>query len=271
MKKVILTLGLGLCLTSVFSQSSNTEERMVGATTKSGQKILPQAGDFAIGIDATSLLNYVGNSFNGFGTDKSVKNDASDIFSAPAFYGKYFLSDNSALRVKLNIGVNGYTDKMQVPIIPNNGDEKVENQTKYRQSIIGLTAGYEVRRGYGRLQGFFGPELSIGSMSGSVTYDYGNPLSSNNWRSRPLSQNLPSLFTFGSGVFAGVEYFVAPKLSLGGEARLGFLLTNESKSKLETETWTGSSVKIETEQTGGGSRFDISTAYSGAISVMFHF
>jgi len=51
MKKSVLALAMAFGVTSAFAQD---------LTSKKGEPILPEAGDWAIGIDATPFLNYAG-------------------------------------------------------------------------------------------------------------------------------------------------------------------------------------------------------------------
>lgn len=304
MKKLILTLGLGLCLTSVFAQSTE-QERQAGTTTKSGQVILPQTGDIAIGIDASNVLNYLGNSLNGNTNNhygSGIFNYEDNIFNAPSIYAKYFLSDNSAVRVKLHLGFDSYTQKSQVVDdaavrADATSEAKLEDSYKNSLSGLGLRVGYEMRRGYGRLQGFYGAEVGLGFRGETDTYDYANGMyidsaapanngaTSTTWAglgnsktSRTTKKSSGSQFQGMVGGFLGVEYFVAPKLSIGGEFGLGLRFSSTGKSKTETESvklnTTSGSYYIdnkEVEGAGGPNSFEFTTNYSGALTVAFHF
>lgn len=295
MKKTLLVLCLAFSCVALNAQST-TEEREMGTTTKSGQKILPQAGDMAIGIDATGFLEYLGNSFNNT-SDNSAKNIFSyddNVFGANSIYGKYFLTDNTALRVKLHIGIDSYTDKQLVK------DDKssdpyatVEDSRKISNTGIGFRVGYEMRRGYGRLQGFYGAEVGFGvTSSGSETYKYGNDISVDDGGasyydfnldkevfsdSRTLKRSHGSTVQGLVGGFAGVEYFIAPKLSVGGEFGLGLRFASQGKGKYETEfietsASTGNqSVTTRETESGGSSSFEFKANYSAALTVAFHF
>lgn len=289
MKKLFLTLGLGLCLTAAFAQSTE-EDRAMGTTTKSGQKILPQAGDIAIGIDATGALEYLGNSFNG-----NTNNDASNIFNYDdnvfgnnSIFVKYFLTDNTAVRVKLHMGFDSDTYKMFViddKNVATDPDARVEDSYKNSNTALGLRVGYEIRRGYGRLQGFYGAEVGLGIISESYTYEYGNALESSgnttstnfpgagvDSKGRNTKRSLGSTFQGLVGGFVGVEYFVAPKLSIGGELGLGLLFENTGKAKVEREYIDGTDIKTkETEATAGSSSLEFKANYSAAVTVAFHF
>jgi hypothetical protein len=278
MKKLILTLGLGFCLSSAFSQVVVVEEvsnRGVGTYTKSGQQVLPQAGDFAISIDATPILKYAGNVFNG-NTDNNNTNwfyNGDNIFSAPSIVGKYFLTDNTALRAKLHLGFSSYTDVDLVNDVNSTATPpaKVEDKETYKNNGLGLTVGYELRRGYGRLQGFFGPEVGVGISSNSTSWKYGNDLGSKNPTNRYKKISSGTTFAANIGGFVGVEYFVAPKISVGAEANLGIGFASTGRGKTESERWTGSAVEGTTIETGGESSIGFKTNYNGNLFVTFHF
>lgn len=291
MKKLLLLSVLTLTVLGLSAQV-NTEDREVGTTTKSGQKILPQAGDYAIGVDATSFLKYAGNMFNG-NTDNKAPNFGFDdqlfengIFDAPTIYAKYFLADDRAVRVKLHLGFKSKTTKYTDGQIPAPTDTDpfnpfpttVTNERKYSTSGLGLTAGYEIRRGYGRLQGFFGPEVGLGFMSYSETYKYGNEMTeeyitNGGIRARDTKKTSPSTFAMKLGGFAGVEYFIAPKISLGGEVSLAVKYTSNGKESQEVDVWNSTDKKINSykRELEGGSQFNFGVAYTAALNATFHF
>ena len=278
MKKTILTVSLALTTMGLFAQTIHFDatDRAIGTVTKSGQQILPQAGDVAIGIDAASLLEYAGGMFSDSGAKAPSFSYQDDIFKAPAIYFKYFLSDEAALRTKLHLGFNSVKEKSQEPEVGNANGE-VDNVKTDAFNGFGLSVGYEMRRGYGRLQGFFGPEIGLGFSSSSTSYDWGNRISEYNTlsgSSRKLKETNPSEFNFRVGGFAGVEYFIAPKLSIGGEVGLGLGFGSKGKTEIETEQWDYTNrgfLKTNKVEAGGGSSFSFSTKYNASLSVMFHF
>ena len=96
MKKILLiTVILTTVMFVAFSQK---------VTNKNGINLLPEKGEFAIGISATPFLDFLGN---------LVKINSSMSFSSPAqwnfmddnntIYGKYFLDDKTAIRGKVRI------------------------------------------------------------------------------------------------------------------------------------------------------------------------
>ena len=65
------------------------------------EEYLPTAGNFALGVDATPIFNYIGNLFNG--TNTAPGNSNTLDLSSSAIYGKYYLSDRLAVRGTLAI------------------------------------------------------------------------------------------------------------------------------------------------------------------------
>jgi len=260
-------------------------------TSKKGFPILPAAGDYAIGIDATPMLDFVGN---------VVKINSGAAFASPAAFnfingqtivGKYFVDASTAYRAKVRIGMGSITNK-EYTIKDGQADPftTVEDKEKLSGTNIVLGAGLEKRRGAGRLQGFYGAEAQINLASNKAKYTYGNDFSTTNtapsiedFGSNDLGggQRVTEVKgggTFGLGVrgFVGVEYFLAPKVSLGGEFGWGLGFASTSDTEVTTERWDGATSAVKTEITinGGGGTFGLDTdnnVPAGCIYLMFHF
>jgi hypothetical protein len=135
------------------------------------------------------------------------------------------------------------------PLNPLYKEDKLTNSTY----TVLLGAGFEKRRGSGRVQGFYGAEALAGVAGSNKTYSYGysfdanylTPMSTTDFTSaissysstRPLETKTGTMFLFGVRGFVGVEYFIAPKISLGGE--LGYTLgfSTYGKGSTTTEQW----------------------------------
>ncbi len=292
MKKGLILMSI--VLFTVFSVNSQV------LLSKKGIPILPQQGDFAIGVSATPFLDFIGN---------VTKINSGTTFSSPAawnwltpntIYGKYFLTDNMAIRGKIRIGKSSLTQTVS-NVIKNNSpivtDEFVEDKFTRSTTDIILSAGLEKRRGYGRLQGFYGVEAALSFMGGMKdTYEYGNAISvdfktpartdfgTNNpggggtWVTEASAK---AIFGFGVSAFVGVEYFFAPKMSIGGEFGWGIGINQNpvvaGSTETITESWVPTSPTtgdVITVTTPGGktSSFDIDTRQTGGnIFLLFHF
>lgn len=284
MRKLILSLGVFLSLSAAASAQTD-EVREKGTFTKSGQQILPQAGDFAIGIDASPILKLGANAFN-----NSTDNNASDLFNGvdQTIYGKYFLKDNAALRFKFNFNIDSQSDKMEIGTSANS-ELMTEDVMKIKNNMFRLGLAYEMRRGYGRLQGFYGAglEFAVGNIDNNRSFEYGNAITSDyktppstnfvnnvNGGTRLLETKTGNFFGMGVIGFVGVEYFIAPKISLGAELGLGLGMNSHSKGESTAEYWDATTSAVKKETTKGKASASFSSLYTnttGNLYVMFHF
>lgn len=279
-KMTILFIALGLF---AYAQAQEDEGEFV---SKKGINILPEKGDIALGINGIPIIRYFGNIFNG-----TANNTASFNFvdGTNAIYFKYFLTETSAIRVKLRIGTGTITDREYVSkdTLPWDATNKVEDIRKVSASNYNLDIGYEIRRGHGRVQGFYGGQFSVFATSGKTTYEYGNAYSADvtnpnftNFgtnvgnKGRIIEQKQGNGLGFGLGGFLGVEYFFAPKISVGGEFGWGLAYARTADGTVTEEFFdaNNSAIGEETTKTGGGNawRIDTDNAF-GAIYLMFHF
>jgi len=275
-------------------------------TSKNGHEILPQAGDFAIGMDAVPVLNFGLNVVNIFGnTGHTAQHPGYVSGFTNVLSGKYFMSETQALRVRLGINTMNTSTKTfgDDPLTPtavlNGTAENILLQTSntaMRNIFIG--GGMEFRRGHNRLQGYYGGEVFLGFASNStknkyeIEYNEGaeDSLYIATGSSRNLSTKTGTAITFGLRGFAGVEYFVAPKISIGAEFGWGFGLTTSARGKNEVENWgiepgtTGTTNAVYIEETPGntsgrqlgfgvdnGIGQGVLNGASGALMIHFHF
>lgn len=320
MKKSLTILALAFGVTGAYAQD---------LTSKKGEPILPEAGDWSIGVDATPFLDYMGNFFG-----KSANNTAPTfnfLNTNQTITGKYFAAAQTAYRASVRIGFGGTTirqmveDRFQTQVnnaSPTNNFPTVnpmkENEWKHSTSNIGLSAGIEKRKGKTRLQGFYGAELGFNISSSKDKFTYGNALnplsaatstsnpvvdvdnddsfggSANNVYTAPTAggplgrvteRKNGTTFSFGVRGFIGVEYFVLPKISLGGEFGWGLGLATQGKSKTTMESIGNTGGAGANDQTGtttiessknGGFRLDTDNTNSifgpsASLRLNFHF
>ena len=249
---------------------------------KPEKNYLPEAGDVTIGINAVPFLNYLGNMF---GKTQNNSINPAEIGGVPAvpglnnptmsIFGKYFLTDQTALRLNVGVGINSTTqsnyvqDDAAVAEDPLSVD-KVEDSYKYRNSGMSVAVGYEWRRGGKRLQGFWGGQAILAYSNSKHFFGYGNAITevnqdptqyddNNNWtfpttqptldniggNSRLLMQSDGSSWTYGVGSFVGVEYYIAPKISIGCEMSLNLLWTTGSKKYQKSERFNPDFNRVE--------------------------
>ncbi|GHT53876.1 hypothetical protein AGMMS49982_17650 [Bacteroidia bacterium] len=272
-------------------ESAQRVEQAAPAQTHTPPSYLPKAGDFAFGIDATPVLQFLGNLF----TDAA--NTAPTFGNGVGIYGKYFLEDNRAVRAKLHLNVTNETFKQTVSDVaeleenPDNTMATVFDIKSVSETGLYLNAGYEWRVGTGRMQGFYGAELLLGYGGGkTITYEYGNPLTDtspsppsttfggdNNIQggSRLIENKIGNTFGIGLGGFCGVEYFITTRLSIGGEVGIGFGYSSKGQNEFTFESYANNQVEHtsarEMSQDEVASKVGIETKPTGNFFVIFHF
>ena len=262
-------MSLAFGVSSVFAQD---------LTSKKGEPILPEAGDWSIGIGAAPFLNYVGNFIGGNGLNTAPT--VNFLSTNQTILGKYFVDEQTAYRggIRLNFGSTSTTTK--VPVVPATTPVTfTDDVTKVGGSNIGITAGWEKRRGKTRLQGFYGGEVGIALGSGKTTMTYGNAIA-NLAAGTTRTTEVKTGSTFGLGLrgFIGAEYFIFPKIALGGEFGWGLALTTTGEGETTTETWDGAAVITTLTKTGKTSTFGFDTdnmntvfGPAGTIRLALHF
>jgi len=166
----------------------------------------------------------------------------------------------------------------------------VENALKTKGFNLVLSVGKEFRRGNTRVQGYYGYEGMISFGSGRTTIEYGNNLSDmptvnpyveplqdpryGNNSSVYVTETRTGLnFGLGARAFFGVEYFIAPKISLNAEYGIGAMYNIAPRGEVDQSTVNNSEVINET--INGKTRatsFNLMTDVSqGAVRILFHF
>lgn len=212
----------------------------VFATVAGFAQMKPQAGDCSIGIDATPFLNYVGGMLSNDGATAPVfAGTASNPMSITM---KHMRTDDLALVTTVGFGIT------------NNKSEDVSgDETTTNAFSFDLFAGLEKRRGEGRIVGLARAGVALSNTAhpdGNTDTDGPNATSSEGGNT----------FAFGAGLGLGVEYFIAPMISLEGryDAMLGF----SSTSARETD---GNVTE------GKSNSFGLATQPSGSLVLHFWF
>jgi hypothetical protein len=297
MKKSVLVIALAFGVSGAFAQD---------LTSKKGEPILPEAGDWAISMDASPIFHFVGNAFNGNtnnaapGVDWMNKSDQTII-------GKKFIDEKSAYRVLVRLGFTNqtfknlvYDESQTTPAIFPAQPTQVTDKFSKKSTNIGIGVGKEFRRGKTRLQGYYGADAMIWISSWGEKYTYGNVMTANptsagftstptstTWNdttgavmsSGPVSSRVTKVksgMTFGIGVrgFIGAEYFIFPKISVGAEYGWGIGYQMKGKGKVSTEeqqivSGTNQVAVIERES-AGNSKFGFDTDLNQGTIFGFH-
>lgn len=310
MKKYILFASACLLSLNLFAQQDKPEKNY-----------LPEEGDVTIGINAVPFLRYLGSCFSDAGNNTIYSHEvggvpAVEIPVVPglqnptiSIFGKYFLSDQTALRLNVGIGIGSDTQRGYVQDDAALASDplsvaQVEDSYKYRSSGFSLAAGYEWRRGGKRLQGFWGGQAVVAYSNSKHFFSYGNAITEANqspsqtsvvWDSPVSGQSVPSVepepniggnsrllqqndgrsWTYGVGGFVGVEYYIAPKIAIGCEMSLNLLWTTEGKSLQKSERFNPDFNRVEENvrwSEPGGSAFRFGTENIGtSLYVAFSF
>lgn len=230
-----------LCTMAVAQQDSLLQDKI-------GRPILPQKGDFALGISTGGLFNFVGNMFTKDGTNTFHLR----LINNNSLYGKYFISSGKAIRYKINLSQYSRETSHFVESDFNNliRVKDIKNTT---YSNMGFTVGFEKRRGRNRLQVSYGPEITFIKSSNKDHYTYGNTFSPTNPSPTttvdfymPLVQQVGTRITenkrdYGTGIgiraFTGIEYFIFYKVCIGFEIGLEYMKFFNENTQMNTEYW----------------------------------
>jgi len=281
MKKITLMIAV----VAMFFAANAQDEFL----SKRGMPILPEAGDYAIGIDASPFLTYAGQIMGG------------NAAAAPAFgytvanplriTGKYMVDANTAYRAIFRLGFGSTTQKNYVmqdaqadPLVT------VEDSWKASAMNVGLGAGLEKRRGKGRLQGIYGAQALIIFGTNKDTYEYGNALANGSATRTdfatgtvgPVAGSVMedkggTQIGFQAVAFVGAEYFFAPKLSISGEFMYGLGFASTGDGTANYEYWgvapAASTATLNTQEvkTAGSSSFGFDTGISATLNLNFYF
>ncbi len=281
----------------------------LGVLTAQDEKdYLPQAGDLAVGIDMQPVYGFFGNIANGDVGNGLGQFGGEDPFGMTgiSIMGKYMLDKTTALRV--NVGINKDVIKNYAYSIDDEArfqnplsEAKVEDLNKSNIAAYSIAAGIEFRKGKNRIQGYLGADLVFGLEKQRYQFSYGNILTDvNQIPTRTNYNNAPGGFpgapnianvtywtrtyateSYMSNILAGVagrvgvEYFIVPKLSFGGEVSLliGERFQKLAYTKSEGYNPTTAQVETHTELMRPASRqFHIGTEdLGGKLFMMFYF
>jgi len=283
------------CVCTVWSFGQSNEQ----IQNKNGVDIMPVAGEFGVGMNAVPVFNYIGDIFGYTGNNTAMGNNKFvNYFASNTLFGKYMLTDNTAIRGHLRLGqFNSSFDNEVFDDVNNHPDSLVMDGYSRKNSIYNIGVGYEWRRGKTRLRGVYGGEIMYQYQSGlSQQYTYGNafgngnpaPTSTDWFTSGSVASEAPqgeritnvqggSFHGIGVRAFAGIEYYIAPKICFGTEFGWGLMGGFTGESTTTTEFWDptaeGTGAVRTNEFTGSKSRsFTADTDnFGGSVYFMFYF
>jgi hypothetical protein len=240
-------------------------------TSKNGTPILPEAGDWSIGFDASPVLYYFGNLFN----NTSGNNVGMNFVDSAVIVGKYMKDDATAYRgkVALNFGSGSVESN---PGSTTSDSLNNPSKTSTSSNFIKLGLGLQKYRGKGRLRGFYGAEAEVGFGGGKNTYEFAKDGDATNQGlvNRTTEFKKSGTFLFGVRGFVGAEYFFAPKISVAAEYGWGISFKSNGATETTTEQFDITSGTVVTKTSDGAkdSDFRVGTDNaSGSIVLSFYF
>jgi hypothetical protein len=274
MKKTVLIAVTLFSSVLVQAQETSSNSGNEVLKNKKGNEILPNTGDIALGFNTIPILDmFLGtlNRATPFTGAANVVQYTSN--SNNQIVGKYFLDPKTAIRVRFGINSlsGSMTNQVQDAKAMYNATQgtaddivaasllRVDDKLTFNKSNILLSVGYEKRRGYRRLQGFYGAELGIGRTGSKQEVTYGNAFSdlyevqyTSNFNSFAVATQNPnnagrSVRTLESknraglriGVrgFVGIEYFIFTKISIAAEYGWSYSITSRKGAKSKQEVY----------------------------------
>lgn len=287
-RKTIIAALLAASIFDVTAQNITSEEKDQ-VMSKKGKPVLPVAKEFGIGLNALPFIDMFGELIKINSSNRFVNPLSFEAPDGQQLFLKYFKNSGTAYRLRFGMAYHFDTESFPVDDDLNQGlllaDKRSESYT-----IVTTSIGLEKRKGLGRIQGIFGAELNLLYQHGDAgtmnyKYTYANAFTSTNQSPstalfldgtpRPLFEKTYSSIGFGATGFFGLEYFIAPKISLGGEMGLRVMYLNNTSSKTKTEEWNVTNDAVQERQTtiDQGGTFDVNVNFNsnGVLFLMFYF
>ena len=268
---------------------------VAGAQETTEKEYLPKKGDWAVGFDVSPILRVIGGIGAGdlkLGGVPWLTDNTTNLMPELSVNAKYMLSDK--LGIKANVGLLLRSDSeaefaRDDAEYANNplSDAKVEDRKHTFNSGISLMAGAEYRVGRKKVQGVFGAGVLFALQNTTTSYNYGNAMTSLNQSpsvgitnytyngGRKLSENGNPFYYAGLIGSMGVEWFVAPKISLGAQVDLSAYAIFKSKRYVDSERYDPASGTVEKRtdlMQPSSVDFHIGTdSISGSINMVFYF
>lgn len=277
MKRIVSLALLLIVATASFSQSEAKPTREK-KQAKDYSEYLPKAGDMAIGFSLNPLANFVGNMFNGTNLN-TLDNLAGEPMFCPtpnivSIMGKYMLTDRLGLKMNLGFGCdiylkNGYAIDDAAKLLNPLSEAKVTDSYQVNKLSGSIAAGVEYHVGKQLpVQGIFGAGVLYALGHESHQYRYGNAITELNQNPSHNMGIFPTAVTTGLipympnarvlsdqavnlihriGLYAsvGIEWFVAPKISLGANVDINLCYTLNPARATIYEGWNNVTSQVE--------------------------
>ncbi len=258
MKKIVYSIMCAMLATGVaFAQdeeaaADNGGDMATASSSKSGGSRLPEAGDIGLGFDGSPLLRFFSSGNDNYGVP-----DGGSIYVRYFLDESTAVRANLAITQRNTINSAEVWTGNEL-----NGLETATDTYANSNGSFILGVGFEKRRGSGRVQGYYGADVQFSRSNSRAFYEYGNamttaqqnpvttywngnqlpsydfvtspdnsqgtaPISNSRWyapreRGRMIADYDASFVTVGINGIIGAEYFIAPKIAIGGEFKWGY-------------------------------------------------
>ena len=296
MRKIFLTIMLFSTASLALAQENSAATESSSFQSKNGFNILPESGDIAVGMTMDPVFNYLGNFFSGDEVNSAPGASflSNSQISNNHLFAKYFLTDNSAIRATFGFNRVNNFDKQYVQddaaifADPLSNALKQDMEQTIESSFV-LGAGYEMRRGNSKVQGYYGGNAFFMISNSRREYSYANPYSELNpspttadfgvndalGDDRVLIDYDGQNRGFGVGGFLGIECFIFPKVSLGAELGYNYIYSKTGQSRYHYESWNVDAVeekiKIDEDTQISTNNFLGTANPTANFFLMFHF
>lgn len=250
----------------------------------------------------------VRNGLNQFGGEAAV-----GLVNDVTIMGKYMLDNTTAIRFNVGVAKNvrknyDYRIDDKALFVNPLSEAKVEDYYKHNAASYSIAAGIEFRRGKNRIQGYYGADLVFGVEKDRYDISYGNAITEinqipsrgqtwdpvtltwnypynnlgnlgtpdiNYWTQAFLTESFEKRFILGVAGKFGVEYFVVPKLSFGGEVSLLLAKDFHKGSYTKSEGYNSVTERVENHtelvDPRNSTSFFGTTNLGGKLFMMFYF
>jgi len=266
-RKIIFMTFIGLGFASLHAQTE-------------GEVYVPSAGTIALGA-SVNIANIFSNA---------------DDVKVPSLSLQYYLGNKTALRATFGINSTNNLEKFYVRddaafILDPLSNIQVVDTKKNLSSSYNSSLAIQQFFGETKLRGFIGLQAIYAAGTESMLNSFANPMNAINplpssypgafsGTNRTLEAKTASTYSVGGGVIAGFQYYVLPRLSIGGEMSLNAIYSHTGQSNAKSETVVnGEVVMVERANSPGGTGLEIkSLGYASTdmkeqigFYIMYHF
>ena len=258
----IIILAFSLSAMTYGQADTLSKSKKANLYSKKGVYILPQKGEIALGIDAVPFLYYLGGIFSQNHAATPVFTYGTDFGGATGIFAKYMLQSDLALRANFRGDWGSSNDVYVVPKSTLTYDplapQFVNDEVTTKGNLVHLGLGIEKLRGNSRIQGKYGAEVIFGYNKVTMMYNYGNSITNVfnrpetynnvyvNGAERLLNDYIDKGLYVGLRGLLGVEFFIGPKISIGGEFGYSLVYQWSQNRITEYQYWDSSAQQVST-------------------------